>query len=195
MSKRLIYLFGDPGTGKITTARILQRRLGWKLFWLHDLDTVCQIVGRYPLPRLMDKISLAVLDELMDGRDLIYVRPSRDPETRQGVRELAESKGYRIYPVRLWAGYETLVRRVEGRSNGDSFRASSRADLNRYLMSRPSTRLNEPGECVINTENMIPEQVADVILQVLDVRLESQRPALLPVGHPSADELEDMDSD
>ena len=114
MSRQLLYLFGEPGTGKITVARILQKRLGWKLFWLHDLDKVCAIVDRYPLPRLMDKISLAVLEELMaEGQDLIYVRPSRDMQTREGVRDLADLNNYVTYSICLGALYDTLVDRIK----------------------------------------------------------------------------------
>lgn len=173
MSHRFLYLFGEPGTGKITVARILQERLapsegsrGWKLFWLHDLDTVCQIVGRYPLPRLMDRISEAVLDELLDGQDVIYVRPSRDTETRERVRALAESKGYRTYSVRLWAPYETLVKRVEERVSGSKYRASSRADLDRYLTNRPGN-ITSIGECLVNTDRISAREVADQIMGLI----------------------------
>lgn len=169
MTKRLIYLFGDPGTGKITTARVLQRQLGWRLFWLHDLDAVCRIVGRYPLPRLMDDISLRVLQELMwDGQDLIYVRPSRDAETRTGVKRLAESRGYRVWPVRLWASYDTLIERVEERGKGigvrESFRVTTKSQLDEYLNARPGI-VNQAGECLLNTDGRTPEQVAGEILE------------------------------
>ena len=161
--KRLLYLFGEPGTGKITVARILQERLDWKLFWLHDLDTVCEIVGKYPLPRLMDTISLAVLEELMaNGQDIIYVRPSRDLRTREGVRALACINNYAVYSIHLWANYDTLVERVENRRNGSKFRVRSRDDLDFYLGSRHSTMIVS-GECLVNTDNTTPEKVADTI--------------------------------
>ena len=166
MSKQLLYLFGEPGTGKITVARILQERLGWRLFWLHDLDSVCAIVGRYPIPRLMDRISKAVLEELMaDGRSIIYVRPSRDRESVAGVMDLARAAGYGTCLVRLWADRETLVGRVSSR--GKSLcRIGSAEELDRYLMARPAT--SGLGAVTVSTVGKPPEQVADEIQHLLN---------------------------
>lgn len=166
MSRRLLYLFGEPGTGKITVARVLKQRLGWRLFWLHDLDPVCAIVGRYPLPRLMDRISEAVLEELMvGGEDLIYVRPSRDAKTRRGVAALAVRNDYRCIQVQLKAPYETLVERVtmRGRNATDRFRIGSKEELDRYLNARPTPCSNVFS---IDTAGKTPEQVASEV-QVL----------------------------
>lgn len=168
MGKNLLYIYGDPGTGKITTARILQRRLGWRLFWLHDLDQVCAIVGRYPLPRLMDKISLAVLEAMMDDmEDIIYVRPSRDLETVSRVLDLADQKGYSVYTVRLWADYETMVERIASRERSE-FRISSKPELARYFQERLNTSHNLPElKGTFSTVDMPAEEVADIIQQLL----------------------------
>ena len=163
MSRQLLYIFGEPGTGKITVARILQKRLGWRLFWLHDLDLVSEIVGRYPLPRLMDRVSEAVLEELMStGEDLIYVRPSRETKTRRGVAAICARHDYTRIAVQLIAPYETLVERVTAR--GESrFRAGSKADLDRYLKSRPGHGFINAGEYILSTWDKSPEQAADNI--------------------------------
>lgn len=162
MTKQLLYLFGEPGTGKITLARILQQRLGWRLFWLHDLDPVCSIVGRYPIPRLMDRVSAAVLEEMMEQQDsIIYVRPSRDRETVLKVMALAEQNGYTVHPIRLIARRDTLVSRVSNREKSQH-RVSSEYELSRYLDARPATS-REVNAAVISTDNLVAEQVADTI--------------------------------
>lgn len=174
MSKRLLYTYGEPGTGKITVARILRKRLGWRLFWLHDLDAVCAIVERYPLPRLMDRISLAVLEELMDDeQDIIYVRPSRDLDTVTKVLGLAESKGYAVYLFQLWATHETLVERVTARVKSE-FRVSSRADLNVYLSARPPTSEWRRCDGFICTEDRTAEEVADEIQRLMEAKDEQR---------------------
>lgn len=164
--KRLLYIFGEPGTGKITVARILQERLGWRLFWLHDLDPVCAIVGRYPLPRLMDRISLAVLGEMMDaGEDIIYVRPSRDRQTVEKVLKLAEATRYRSYLVRLWAPKSIMTERVSARPPSQ-FRVADGADLAEYLNGRPSSSALLPA-LLVRTNERTPEQVADEVQQYI----------------------------
>ena len=160
--KTLLYLFGEPGTGKITTARALQGRLGWRLFWLHDLDSVCAIVGRYPLPRLMDEISLAVLEALMEGgEDLIYVRPSRDKETVEEVLCLAERYQYRAVPVRLTADRWTLLQRVTSRPLSQ-FRVSSKSELDRYLSGRPATSTEIEAHTVDTGGRTVEEVVTEI---------------------------------
>lgn len=166
MSKKLLYLFGEPGTGKITIAHILQARLGWRLFWLHDLDPICSIVGRYPLPRLMDRVSLAVLEELMEaGENIVYVRPSRDRESVARVLDLARFAGYESYPIRLWAPRWALLERVATREPSQ-FRVGNNEQLTRYLDNRPST-----SDCLasmtVNTFDQTPEQSADEIERYL----------------------------
>lgn len=162
MSRKLLYLFGEPGTGKITVARILQQCLGWRLFWLHDLDPVCAIVGRYPLPRLMDRVSMAVLEEIMDsGESIIYVRPSRDRESVARVLDLAKAAGYESYPVRLWAPRETLEERVSSRKPSQ-FRIGDEKELALYLDARPQTS-SGLASVTVNTDGRTPEAVADEI--------------------------------
>ena len=169
MAKRLLYLFGEPGVGKITTARVLQERLGWRLFWLHDLDAVCRIVGRYPLPRLMDAVSVAVLKEMMlYGEDVIYVRPSRDRVTVERVLATAKNREYTTYLVRLTAAYKTLVTRVESRPK-DDFRLSSRGQLDDYRTSRRETTAADlpNGAFTLDTTDLTPDKAADAVLTFL----------------------------
>lgn len=172
--KQLLYLFGEPGTGKITVARILQARLGWRLFWLHDLDSVCAIVGRYPLPRLMDRISLAVLEELTDaGENIIYVRPSRDRESVVRVLELAERAGYDSLAVRLWAPREVMLERVTSRERS-AYRIGSAVELVNYLEARPSTS-SDLASVTVSTLGVDAEQVADRIEGYLRGRTDGDR--------------------
>lgn len=193
MTKRLLYLMGEPGTGKITVGRILQKRLGWRLFWLHDLDAVCKIVGRYPLPRLMDAVSLAVLQELMlKGDNIIYVRPSREARTIFKVLDTAHLYGYRETAVRLTATYDELVRRVEARGKlgrhksdnlncplnarppipagcscpSDELRVTTRQGLDDYLQGRKPAEDCERWTN-LDTTGLPPERVADKIEEML----------------------------
>lgn len=166
MSKRLLYLFGEPGTGKITVARLLKERLKWRLFWLHDLDKVCSLVGRYPLPRLMDKISLLVLEEMMlSGDDIIYVRPSRDAATIHRVLDKAKLYNYEATAVRLTATYDELVRRVTKRPK-DDFRLNTQEQLDTYRKER---KLADDCDSwtVLDTTGLSPERVADKVQELL----------------------------
>jgi predicted kinase len=161
--KTLLYLRGEPGTGKHTVAKLLEQRLGWKVFWLHDLDSLCVLFGTSKLARLMDDVTKAVLGHFFEtGQNLIYVRPSRDRETVYRVLRLAERAGYRTVLVTLAADYETLRGRVEARVGSD-WRVSTRAGLDEYL-SRPATA---PEGVVVQTGGKTAEEVADEVRGLL----------------------------
>ncbi len=160
----LLLLRGEPGSGKITVARILEERLKWKLFWLHDLDGICTIVGGNKIPRLMDDMTKPVLVHLIrEHKNLIYVRPARDRETVDEVKSIAGGLGVKVKVVRLTASLDRLVYRVEQRDAG--YRLSSKIELEQYLRSRPLAEIE--GEIVLSTESDSPTQTADKIEALL----------------------------
>lgn len=164
----LLYIRGTPGSGKHTVAKLLEQRLGWTLFWQHDLDAICKIVGSHPgdcsLARVMDEVTAPILRHLLsEDRNVIYVRPSRDEQTVWNVRRmLAYEHNFTL--VRLEASYETLVRRVEQRAATD-YRISTTSQLRQYMTDRPMGLI--PGEHVIDTDDLTPEQVADEVLRII----------------------------
>ncbi len=165
MEKTLLYLRGEPGSGKITTARILAKDLGWKLFWIHDLDAICQIIGSSKIPRLMDTVTEAVIRELFRKQEnFIYVRPSRDRETVAGITFEARSFGYNVVIVNLNAAYDKLVERVTNRSS-NGHRITTKEGLDEYLESRPQVAIHN--ETAIDTTWMKPEEVAAKIKGLL----------------------------
>ncbi len=165
MEKTLIYLRGEPGAGKSTVGRILAEQLGWKLFWIHDLDAICTLVGSSKIPRLMDTVTEAVIRELFrKGDDFIYVRPSRDKETVSGIQFDARSHGYRVVLVHLSANYDTLLERVTHRT-GNGHRITTKAGLDEYLQGREPQFV--AGETIIFTDTLTPEEVAAKIKGLL----------------------------
>lgn len=167
MSKHFIYLRGQPATGKITIARILEKELGWKVFWFHELkNAVYDIVKEHRIPRLMDDLTRPILQFLLErGDDLIYVRPSPDKETIESVNSLLqEYPDYDIKVVRLTATYETLLERVKNRK--DEYRISTKEDLDEYVNSRPETPF--PGEYSIATDGYTPEEIAKEIIKIIE---------------------------
>lgn len=156
-----MFIRGNPGSGKITVARILERQLGWKLFWLHDLDGVCRVVGNGrdgSLARLMDDVTRPVIRRLLaSGESIIYVRPARDRQTVEDVQDMALSAGYEFLLVTLTAGYETLCQRVMTRPPFGA-RIATRAALDEYLTSRPLVEI-DTGHVIV-TDGLTPEETA-----------------------------------
>lgn len=165
--KTFLFLRGLPGTGKSSVAEIVHKKLGWKLFWFHDLkNAIFRIVEVHRIPRLMDEITGPVIRYMLDkGESVVYVRPATDHPTVKGVQEMVQSHPgkYRFLLVQLEASYETLLDRVKKRA-GDEYRINTKEDLDRYLKGRE--RVLFPGEYVIQTDKLTVEQVANEVIKI-----------------------------
>lgn len=160
-----LYIRGEPGAGKKTTADILKRDLGWALCWLHRLDGVYEIVGHHPPPDVMDQVLRPVVGYLMrQGRDILFVRPARSRLSVDAVSRQAKARGYKFICVRLTASYETLLNRVCQREPSE-YRVWDGEGLDRYLEARPLEPF--PGEFEVKTDTLTPEQVAGRVKELL----------------------------
>ena len=169
--KTFLYIRGNPGTGKITIARQLQNKLGWKLFWFHDLkNAVFNIVQEHRIPRLMDELTVPVAKFLLaKGENVIYVRPSPDKETVENIRNtVAEYPEYKFAVVRLVADYDILHDRVTRRE--DPYRITTKEALDEYLGGRQVADVE--GEIIIDTSKLKPEDVAEYLMKALGLRKE-----------------------
>lgn len=163
---QFIYLRGVPGSGKITTARIVAERLGYRLFWFHDIKNAVQnIVGSREIHRLMDAVTKPIISMLLEtGQSIIYVRPSPDQETVVGVRDLVRGHtNYQWHLVTLTASHAALTERVTNRH--DPNRIQDTAALDRYIAKRPFCPFEE--ETIIDTTNLAPDDVADRIVATI----------------------------
>lgn len=167
--KHLIYFRGYPGVGKTAVAKVLQEKLGWRLFCFHDLkNAVYNVVQEHRIPRLMDELTVPVIRFMMDrGDNVIYVRPSPDRETVENIQNLAaQYPDYEFTIIRLNAPYETLLKRVMERN--DPYKINTQEDLDSYINSREVADIE--GELVINADTSSPEVTAQAILSKLELQ-------------------------
>lgn len=167
-----LYLRGTPGSGKRTCADILERDLKWPVLWVHHFDAVYKAIGEYKCPVLTNHLMASVVKHLIYQRhvNFMVVRPSRDISAMNVVKKHCETfavhkPNYTFIPIRLTADYKTLCTRVTRRWHDSPFRLTTKEALDEYLADRPESEF--PGEHVIDTTDLTPEQVAGKIKELL----------------------------
>lgn len=115
----LVYLYGPPAVGKLTVARELAARTGYRVFHNHlAIDCVRPVFefGSDPFWRQVHAIREGILAEAARaGRDLIsttvYSHPDSDPQTVRRF-EAVEGNGGRVCLVKFTCSAGILATRV-----------------------------------------------------------------------------------
>ena len=169
--KHVLFVRGYPAVGKITTARSLEKELGWKVLWIHDIKNVIfNVIGDHNLRNLMKTVLEAILKELMErNENVIFVRTAMNNETVERVKQLVESQDdYDFQLVTLLASKETLLSRVASRET-DLHRPSSQQELEMYLDRVPDHESFSDKEIVVDTDKLSVEGVTQQILSKLNL--------------------------
>jgi hypothetical protein len=174
----LLFLYGPPGVGKLTAAKHLCDRLGFRLFHNHlvvDLLTPVFEFGSEPFVELREQIWLSVFAETArrDASLVFTFAPERTvtPEFIQAtIRTVADNGGETLF-VELTSSREELERRVEEPSRLAYGKLSSRQKMGEleasgafdYVMPiEPALR--------VDTTLLSAEEAAARIIEELDLR-------------------------
>lgn len=176
MAIRILFLYGPPAAGKLTVAREVAVRTGWRLFHNHltvDLSLAVYDFGTPGFVALREQIWLAVFRRaLADGQpNLIFTFSPESSVPQRFIddlwREVIEAKG-EIVPVELYASEPEIERRMNAESRRKGGKLTDAA-LYRELRAQgvfatpvvPSPRL------LVDTEKHPPAQAAEAISMLL----------------------------
>ena len=166
----LIFLHGRAAAGKLTTARALERRLGWPVFHNHlvvDLLTELFPFGSDPFVRLREQIWLSVIAEAAAvDRSLVFTF-TPEPTVPAGfparVAHVVDSAGGRVLWVRPQVSDQEQERRI-GADDRQQFHKLTSISTLRRLRSQPASE-QPPAELVIETERSDPSTSAAHIIE------------------------------
>ena len=141
----MVFLHGRAAAGKLTTARALQRRLGWPVFHNHlvvDLLTELFPFGSDPFVRLREQIWLSVIAEAAAvDRSLVFTF-TPEPTVPAGfpgrITRVVESAGGRVVWVRLLVSDHEQERRIDAADRKQFHKLTS------ISTSAPSPESNSP---------------------------------------------------
>lgn len=170
---QLIFLHGPAAAGKLTTARALERRVGYPVFHNHlVVDTLTTVLpfGSEGFIRLREQFWLDVFAEAArSGRSLIFTFA---PESTVAagfparVRETVERHGGSVCFVRLAVSDEEQERRVENPDRGEFHKLNDLETL-RQLRRVEGEAEQPPVDLEIDTENQDAEAAAALIVERL----------------------------
>lgn len=188
----LIFLHGPAASGKLTTARVLERKLGYPVFHNHltvDLLTTVFPFGSEPFVRLREQIWLSVIgDAARTGRSMIFTFA---PESTVAagfpdrVRAATEGNGGRVRWVRLAVSHAAQEARI-GEASRAEFGKLTDVDVLRAIRSADAKVEQPPADLTIDTDKSDPEHSADTIITTFGLRPEEPVVRFLAPGRRSA---------
>lgn len=175
----LIFLHGAAAAGKLTTARELERRLGYPVFHNHltvNLLTTIFPFGSEPFVRLREQIWLSVItDAARTGRSVIFTFA---PESTvpwgfpDRLRTAVETNSGRLCSVRLTVSAQEQEARI---GNASRVAAKKLSDLQTLRAGRQDqSPVEQPtAELIIDTDHSDPEASAELIIRTFTLEPET----------------------
>jgi len=185
---QLIVLHGPAAAGKLTTARALERRLGYPVFHNHlvvDTLTTMFPFGSEPFVRLREQFWLDVFEEAArTGRSLLFTF-APEATVRPGfparVRETVERHGGSVRFVRLAVSEREQERRIENPDRGEFHKLNDLETLRRTRLDDHEVE-QPPVDLEVDTEHHDAESSAAMIAENLGLE-----PQVATERYPSCD--------
>ena len=170
---KLIFLYGPPAVGKLTIAKILEQKTGYKL--LHNHLIVNPIAEIFPFENpanrlLTREFRLRIIEEAIKS-DINLINTfgiaGNDPFTHitDVIGRFRSEKG-KICLVHLTADKETILNRVEDQSGKEYGKNLSKEKLNELLKDNDDIFNKYSGEenLSIDTTEISPEEAVGKII-------------------------------
>jgi shikimate kinase len=172
---KLIFLYGPPAVGKLTVARELAARTGYKVFHNHQtFDLLEPVFGAYHphFAPLLNRVRLEVIrTAAVAGFDGLIVTHVYGPEEAKFVKKvdaIVRRHDGQAHFVQLSAHPEALAHRVVDPSRHEFKKLRSTAELHQLMADWDVTQtIPDLNSLTIDTTDFAPEQVADQITQAL----------------------------
>jgi len=167
-----IVLIGMRGSGKTTVGKILARKLGRELVEMDELIaqraglTIPEMVARYGWSKFRD-IEEEITGEVAGLDNTVNAAGGGVVTREKNIAKLKES-GVLVW---LKASLDTLLERIaEDNERPPLVEGRSRwGDMEMTLEERKPL-YQQAADLVVNTENKTPEEVADLVINLLTIR-------------------------
>ena len=176
----VIFFYGPIAVGKLTVAKILSKKLGYKLAHNHHVnDFVEEVFVRhtYEANYMKEFLRYALLENMIKAKinfvathcywqNFVSKTGLTDPKYVKTLEKKLTKLGAKFYPVHLKASNKELLRRVSMNSRKAFRKLHSKKKMREYLsrldlQTSPKLKNNY----IIDNTNLSPQRVADMIIK------------------------------
>lgn len=181
----IIFIYGPIAVGKLAVAKILSKKLGYKLAHNHHInDFVAEVFDRgsyashvmkdqlrYLLLENMTKTGMSFIATHCYAHNFVSKTGLSDPKYLQTLEKKLTKIGAKFYAVHLKATNEELLRRVKMNSRKSFKKLMDVKIMNKHILK--SDYKNSPklkNNFIIDNTNLSPQKVSDMIIKHFKIK-------------------------
>lgn len=180
---KLILIYGPPAVGKLTVAKELSEKTGFKLFHNHlTIDLVCSVFsfGTTQFSKLLEKIRLMVIEEAVKNKiDFIFTlvygaetfKRAKDDDFINSITKLVEKYKGEVCFVKLTCSKKEQIKRLGEESRKIYTKVT---DLKILEDIEKEFKLDEKipfvESLLVDTTKLSPKESADKIIKSLKLK-------------------------
>jgi cytidylate kinase len=169
---KLVILYGPPAVGKLTVAKELANKTGFKLFHNHlsvDLVTAIFPYGSDIFWNLLRKIRTQMIEAAVkENIDVVFTfvfAAGEDEDLIKSYMKIVEQVGSEVYLVQLKTTTDELHKRVESESRKVYKKIASAEGLKKYMKQyNLLSPIPDRDSLIIDNTNLTPKEVADQVI-------------------------------
>lgn len=181
----VIFIYGPIAVGKLTVAKVLSKKLGYKLAHNHHVNDFVEEVFvrhtyeanfmkeflRYALLENMVKAKIDIVTTHCYWHNFVSRTSLTDPQYVKTLEKKLTKLGAKFFPVHLKASNKELLRRVSMSSRKPFRKLHSKEKMREYLKKldlQTSPKLKN--NFIIDNTNLSPQKVANVIIKHFKIK-------------------------
>lgn len=181
----IIFIYGPQAVGKFTVAKILSKKLGYKLIHNHHInDFVTEIFDYYSYASnfMKELLRYVLLENIVKAKincitthcyshNFVSQTGLSDPKYVKTLRRKLTKLGSEFYPVHLKASNKELLHRVNMSSRKAFGKLTDKKIMQRCILKNDwQTSPKLKSNLVIDNTNLSPQKVADIIVRHFKIK-------------------------
>jgi shikimate kinase len=183
-----IFIYGPIAVGKLTVAKILSKKLGYKLLHNHLINNIVDEIFerqsywnsvmkdnlRFYVYKTAGEAGVSFIATHAYAHNFVSRAGLSDPKYVQTLEKKLTKLGIKFYPVHLKADNKELLRRVNIISRKQHGKLTDRKVMRELLGKRDDYKTSPKlkNNLIIDNTNLSPQKVANIIIKYFGIKLQ-----------------------